>query len=105
MFLEHLFVPSDLNLISLGQLEMELAANLSEPNRNEEDIESNVNRVREIMAMNKEYIAKMQVTADANQQLASNLMGIIEAMQDKVMQGNLRLARHNSELELLGDDF
>lgn len=96
----------DSNLEMMSSLEKELAESLqSSAKDKKERIQENVNRLKELMASNRDYLGQMQETLDANQHISANLMGVVESMQEKVMMNNLRLARHNNDLETLGDDF
>lgn len=96
----------DSNLEMMNALEVELAESLqSSAKDKKERIQENVNRLKELMASNRDYLGQMQETLNANQHISANLMGVVESMQEKVMMNNLRLARHNNDLETLGDDF
>ena len=96
----------DSNLEMMSSLERELAESLQSSAKDKrERIQENVNRLKELMASNRDYLGQMQETLDANRHISANLMSVVESMQEKVMMNNLRLARHNNDLETLGDDF
>jgi hypothetical protein len=95
----------DSNLISLKSIELELNMELKKPVKNEEAIKLNVEKMKAIMELNKGYIAELQGSLDMTQSTASSLFNIINSMEQKIVDNNLRLARVNHDLGTMGADF
>lgn len=95
----------DSNLISLRSIELELNMELKKPVKNEEAIKSNVEKMKAIMELNKGYIAQLQGSLDMTQTTAGSLFNIINSMEQKIVDNNLRLARVNHDLGTMGADF
>lgn len=96
----------DSNVIRLSYLEQELSGALSSSISNKkEKIQGYVDELRSIMASNQNYIDQMQMTLENSKMISSGLMNMVKNMEEKVTVSNLRLARHNTELESLGSDF
>jgi len=99
------FEKIDSNLIAMRGVESELMLQLRKPNRDEEAIQTNVNRLKGILDMNNQYINDLEAHVVASNETSGALFSIIGSMEDKMMSNNLRLIRLNADLSEIGDDF
>lgn len=95
----------DSNLISLKNVEAELMIKLRNPNSHKQAIQANVQKMKQIMDMNQSYIEQLQGNLRVSNATTTTLFSIINSMEEKVMNNNLRLARLNTDLSSLGEDF
>lgn len=95
----------DSNIISMKTIEGELIEQMKSPGANGDAIRSNVDKMKQIMALNQSYIQRLESNLSASSSTSMNLFSIIGSMEEKVMNNNLRLARLNHDLGSLGTDF
>lgn len=96
----------DSNVILLGELEQDLTESLKSPSKEKEArVGENVEKLRNLMALNQDYIEQLENTLNMNNNISKNLFGIVKTMEHKIAKSNMRLARHSGELEELGEDF
>lgn len=96
----------DSNVVLLGELEEELTESLKSPSKEKEArVSENVEKLRNLMALNQDYIEQLENTLSMNNNISKNLFGIVKTMEHKIAKSNMRLARHSGELDELGEDF
>ena len=95
----------DSNMLTMKTIEGELIEQMKSPQGKNDAIRSNVEKMKQIMALNQSYIDRLESNLRASSSTSLNLFSIISSMEEKVMNNNLRLARLNHDLGSLGTDF
>ncbi|MEX2597625.1 MAG: hypothetical protein WEC59_11910 [Salibacteraceae bacterium] len=95
----------DSNLLSIKQVEAELMQQMRAPGKDKSAIQQNVQKMKGIMEMNQSFIDQLQNNLRASSATTTTLFTIIHSMEDRMLENNLRLARLNHDLGVLGEDF
>ena len=101
----HTFHAIDSNILAMREVESELMGQMQARNRDKDAIRLNVEKLKNIMAMNQDYIKKLENNLGESSATSADLFSIIGSMEEKIAMNNLRLAHLNHDLGTMGEDF
>lgn len=95
----------DSNLVTMRTVEGDLVHLLKNDRTNEAGIRENIGRLKHVMAMNQSQLDQLRSNLTASSRLSGNLLSIVNGMEEKIVNNNLRLVKLNDNLGALGTDF
>ncbi|MEZ4721927.1 MAG: hypothetical protein R2813_08645 [Flavobacteriales bacterium] len=96
----------DSNLDSMKSIEMGIIGQLEKGRKGDkEQIRGGVEAIQNMMAMNQAYIDQLRSNLSESNALNQRLMAIIESLEEKVRDNNIRIAQLNGELAAMGGQY